>query len=86
VTPLYLEASALESLGRRTEARAALDKALDHEPRNFVTLALIGDFEARQGHGQAARGFYSRALALNPRDVGLQKLSHWTRDTPPQTG
>jgi hypothetical protein len=75
VTPLYLEASSLETMDRRSEARDALDDALRKEPQNFVTLALLGDFEVRQGDEPAAREFYRRALVLDPLDVGLQKLS-----------
>jgi hypothetical protein len=71
----WARAGALEQLGRRAEARAQLDKALDMEPRNFGTLGLHGDFEARAGHVQAAKAYYRRALALNPLDVGLQKLA-----------
>jgi hypothetical protein len=74
LTPHYLEASALESLGDRAGAGSQLHKALDLEPDNYATLGLIGDFEARAGHLAAARGWYRRALALNPRDAGLRKL------------
>jgi O-antigen ligase len=75
VTPLYLQASALEAEGNGLAARRALNDALDLEPSNFVTLALLGDLEARAGNGAAARRYYRRALALNPRDTGLRKLS-----------
>jgi O-Antigen ligase len=75
VTPLYLQASALESMEQRDQARDALLEALDQEPRNFVTLGLLGDFEVRAGRPAAARGYYRRALSLNPRDLGLQQLS-----------
>jgi predicted Zn-dependent protease len=75
VRPLYLQASALESMGQRDRARDALLEALDEERRNFVTLGLLGDFEVRAGRPAAARGYYRRALSLNPRDVGLQQLS-----------
>ncbi len=75
VTPLYLQASALESEGRRAAARRALRDALDLEPSNFVTLGLLGDLEVRAGNGAVARRYYRRALALNPLDTGLQKLS-----------
>jgi tetratricopeptide (TPR) repeat protein len=73
--PRYLQASALESLGRRAAARRKLLGALDREPDNFVTLALIGDLETRAGRPKAARRWYRRALALNPIDVGLRKLA-----------
>jgi tetratricopeptide (TPR) repeat protein/uncharacterized membrane protein YgdD (TMEM256/DUF423 family) len=75
VIPLYLEASALETDGDRNGARDALNEALDQEPENFVTLGLLGDLEFRAGNQAAARAYYSRALALNPRDVGIQELS-----------
>jgi tetratricopeptide (TPR) repeat protein len=75
VTPLYLQASALESEGNRAGAKKALRDALDREPENFVTLALLGDFEVRGGNRVAARKYYRRALSLNPLDSGLRKLS-----------
>jgi O-Antigen ligase/Tetratricopeptide repeat len=75
VTALYLQASALESQGKRAEARQALEDALDLEPDNFVTLGLLGDFGVRGGNPVAARNYYRRALALNPQDVGLRELS-----------
>lgn len=76
VTPLYLQASALESEGRRAAARRILFDALGLEQDNFVTLGLLGDLEVRAGNGVVARRYYRRALALNPLDTGLQELSH----------
>jgi hypothetical protein len=73
--PRYLQAGALEELGRRAETRRELLDALAVEPRNFVTMGLIGDFEFRAGHRAAARRWYRRALRLNPGDVGLQQLA-----------
>lgn len=75
VTPLYLQASAQESEGRRAAARSALLEALELERGNFVTLGLLGDLEARSGDPTAARRYYRRALALNPLDTGLRELS-----------
>lgn len=75
VTPLYLQASALETLGRRAAARRTLREALQAEPGNFVTLGVLGDLEVRAGNESRARGYYRRAAELNPRDVGLRKLS-----------
>jgi hypothetical protein len=40
-----------------------------------VTLGLLGDLETRAGRRAAARSYYRRALALNPRDAGLQQLA-----------
>jgi O-antigen ligase/polysaccharide polymerase Wzy-like membrane protein len=75
VTPLYLQAAALESEGRRGAARAELLDALELEQDNFVTLGLLGDLEVRAGNESVARRYYRRALALNPLDTGLQELS-----------
>jgi O-antigen ligase len=75
VEPLYLQAGALETQGERPAARAALSDALEEEPRNFVTLALLGDLEVRAGRERRARVYYRAALMLNPHDVGLRELS-----------
>jgi O-antigen ligase len=73
--PLYLKAGAHEDLGERAAARDDLREALDLEPNNFVTYALLGDLEVRVGRERRARALYRRALELNPRDVGLRKLA-----------
>jgi hypothetical protein len=80
VIPLYLQASALEAEGNRAEARAKLQDALDKEPRNFVTLTLLGDLEVRDSKFVAAADYYQRASDLNPRDVGLQQLAENTAE------
>jgi O-Antigen ligase len=72
----WLQASALEERGDRPAARDELRSALDLEPRSFVTLGLLGDFEVRSGHRRAAVAYYRRAWHLNPRDIGLRKLAH----------
>jgi O-Antigen ligase/Tetratricopeptide repeat len=79
VTPLYLQASALETLGDRNAAKSALLDALELEPENFVTFGLLGDFQVRAGHPRAARAYYRKALRLNPRDIGLRELSEGIR-------
>jgi O-Antigen ligase len=73
--PHYLRAGALEEEHQRAAARRELLDALDREPGSFVTMALLGDLETRAGHTAAARTWYRRALAANPRDVGLQQLA-----------
>jgi O-Antigen ligase len=78
VTPLYLQASALETMGDRGAAREKLLEALDEEPNNFITLAVLGDLEIRAGRREVAARYYRRAAALNPRDVGLQELARTT--------
>jgi O-Antigen ligase len=87
VIPLYLQASALEAEGQREQAREELEEALGKEPRNFVTLTLLGDLEVRDGNFAAAADYYQRASELNPRDVGLQRLASTTaeRAAPLQT-
>lgn len=75
VTPHYLAASAYETLGERSKAYAQLNDALRLEPSNFATLGVLGDFEVRGGNLPAARSYYERALALDPRDTGLQQLA-----------
>jgi hypothetical protein len=45
------------------------------EPENFATMGLLGDLETRAGDRAAARAWYRRALALNPRDIGLRELA-----------
>jgi hypothetical protein len=80
VIPLYLQASALEAEGQREEARAKLQDALDQEPRNFVTLTLLGDLEVRDSRFAVAADYYQRASELNPRDVGLQQLASKTAE------
>jgi hypothetical protein len=83
VTPLYLQASALESMGNRPAAYQALRSALGLEPQNSATLGVIGDFEARGHHFALARSYYRRALALDPLDTGLQQLSRFGVSAPP---
>jgi hypothetical protein len=73
--PLYLKAGAHEDLGQTRAARADLREAVDLEPDNFVPYVLLGDLEVRAGHERRARALYRRALALNPLDLGLRKLS-----------
>jgi hypothetical protein len=38
-------------------------------------MALLGDLETRAGRDRAARTWFRRALAANPRDVGLRELA-----------
>jgi hypothetical protein len=75
VTPLYLQASALESQGEGAAARETLQEALSQEPDNFVTLALLGDLEIRAGRPRIARDYYLRASEQNPLDIGLKELA-----------
>jgi UDP-GlcNAc:undecaprenyl-phosphate GlcNAc-1-phosphate transferase len=67
----YLRSAALERLGQTKEARLELLDALDREPDNFVTWALLGDLDARLGNVSAARHDYREALRLNPLEPSL---------------
>jgi tetratricopeptide (TPR) repeat protein len=78
VIPLYLQASALEAEGQRSHARDVLQDALSKEPDNFVTLALLGDLQVRDGRFADAARYYAKASDLNPRDTGLQQLAQQT--------
>jgi tetratricopeptide (TPR) repeat protein len=80
VIPLYLQASALEAEGNRSQARDVLQDALSKEPNNFVTLALLGDLQVRDREFDDAAAYYAKASDLNPRDVGLQRLAETTAE------
>ncbi|HEY6638860.1 MAG TPA: O-antigen ligase family protein [Solirubrobacterales bacterium] len=81
VIPLYLQASALEAEGERSQARDVLQDALSKEPNNFVTLTLLGDLQVRDGEFDDAAAYYKKASDLNPRDTGLQQLAEQTAAT-----
>jgi O-antigen ligase/polysaccharide polymerase Wzy-like membrane protein len=86
VTPLYLQASALESEGEGDAARKVLLEALAQEPKNFVTLALLGDLQVRAGELGDAADYYQKASELNPLDIGLQQLAKTTPQTQSKSG
>ena len=56
---------------RRTSPDMVSPQAKTH---NYLNL-IMGDLEVRAGHERRARALYRQALELNPRDVGLRKLS-----------
>jgi hypothetical protein len=62
-------------MGNRPAARAQLEDTRRMIPSSLVPLGLLGDFEARGGRFELARTYYSRALALDPLDTGLQQLA-----------
>jgi UDP-GlcNAc:undecaprenyl-phosphate GlcNAc-1-phosphate transferase len=71
----YTRSAAYARLGDYNGARGALLDALEVEPRNFVTWALLGDLATRRGEVARARTYYARALRLNPRDPQLPALA-----------
>jgi hypothetical protein len=70
----YVKAAALARLDDYPSARAALLEAIDREPHNYVTWALLGDLTTRRGDIPAAVRAYRRASTLNPRDAELRLL------------
>jgi hypothetical protein len=63
----YIEAAALERLGRPADARAALGRAVAASGgENFVPWALAGDLALRSGERATAALDYRHAAALNP--------------------
>jgi hypothetical protein len=70
----YIKASALARLGAYEGARGALLEAIEREPHNYVSWALLGDLTTRRGDIPAAMKAYRRASALNPRARELRVL------------
>lgn len=74
VETYYVKASALARLDAYAPARAAMLEAIDREPHNYVSWALLGDLATRRGDIAAAMRAYRRAASLNPRDRELRAL------------
>lgn len=79
LTPVYLQAGALEGAGQDEPARRVLQGALKLAPHYFVTEALLGDQQRRFSNRQAAHRRYRRARQVNPRDNGLRRLVEKSR-------
>jgi O-antigen ligase len=75
VQSYYVKAAALARVDEASTAEAALGRALELEPGNFVTWALLGDIATREHRPTAARRYYLRAHLLNPRDEALRELA-----------
>ncbi len=71
----YLKGAALARLGLYRPARAALLEAIEREPHNYVSWALLGDLDTRRGVIAQAQRAYRRASLLNPRDRELRLLA-----------
>jgi tetratricopeptide (TPR) repeat protein len=70
----YLKAAALARFDAYQPARSALTEAIDREPHNYVSWALLGDLAIRRGNFPLALRAYGRASRLNPRDRVLRAL------------
>ncbi len=75
VQAYYLKAAAFARLHAYGAAKLTLHEAIDREPHNYVTWALLGDLLTRHGALDAARRAYHHASVLNPRDRGLRLLA-----------
>jgi O-Antigen ligase len=70
----YAKSAALARLGGYPPAKRAMVEAIDREPHNYVSWALLGDLATRRGAISEAMAAYRRASALNPRDLELKLL------------
>ena len=64
----YLESAAYTRMGDYARSRGALFAALQQEPNNWLTWALLGDVAVRDRDFRTASVYYRHALVLNPRD------------------
>jgi hypothetical protein len=75
VPTMYLKSAAYARLGRYRQARHTLFDAVELEPRDHLTWALLGDLAARRGDFRDARRYYVRSLSLNPRNPFVRALA-----------
>ncbi len=75
VPALYVKSAAYARVGRYREARRTLLDAVELEPRDHLTWALLGDLTARRGRFREARRYYLRSLELNPRNPFVKPLA-----------
>ena len=75
VPAMYVKSAAYARLGRYGDARRGLLDALEIEPRDHLTWALLGDLSARRGHFREARRYYRRSLQFNPRNPFVRPLA-----------
>jgi O-antigen ligase len=71
----YLKAAALARFDRADAVRATLLSAIRQDRTNFVTWTLLGDLEVRLRNFAAAKTFYGKAHALDPRDPAIASLA-----------
>lgn len=70
----YAKAAALARANLYRQSKSALREAIEREPHNFVSWALLGDLELRRGDYRRAMSAYGQASGLNPRDRELRAL------------
>ncbi len=73
--------------GDAAEARAALERALQRDPRLTRASVLLGELHYRRGELDAAIRTYEEALAHAPADPELtRRLERWRKDAALQSG
>jgi tetratricopeptide (TPR) repeat protein len=75
VPTLYLKSAAYARLGDYRDARGTLHDAIELEPRDHLTWALLGDLTARHGDFRRARRYYLRSVSLNPKNPFVRELA-----------
>ncbi len=80
-----MKSAAYARLGRYRQARETLLDAVEVEPRDHLTWALLGDLAARRGKFREAREYYERSLELNPRNPFVKALAEDPRSAIPET-
>jgi O-Antigen ligase/Tetratricopeptide repeat len=71
----YVKSAAFARLDDYRAARRAMGEAIEREPHNYVSWALLGDLATRRGEIEKAIAAYRRASELNPRDPELRVLA-----------
>ncbi|MBS1860572.1 MAG: O-antigen ligase family protein [Actinobacteria bacterium] len=71
----YLRAASFARLHAYASAKRSLLEAIEREPHNYVSWALLGDLLTRHGALDAAQVAYGHAAVLNPRDRSLKLLA-----------
>jgi O-Antigen ligase len=71
IPALAIRAAGFARLDAFAPTLADLRRAVAVEPENWATWGLLGDLLARRGDRAGARAAYSRALALDPRELVL---------------
>lgn len=78
----YVYALALDSAGRREEARSTLVSALALYPADRELLTALVEMSARANDRAAALGYAERLLKLSPDDAGLKRFVDTLRRNP----
>ena len=71
----YVKSAGYARLGDFRRSLAALREAVEREPSNYVTYALMGDLANRRGEYRLSSRFYRSASERNPRDGLLRDLA-----------